>query len=71
MKDLYTIPEFTFDFFTLWSIYFPDWRFSQLCCNFFEWIENNKGIDSFYVEEEQLLELFDDYCKEFGKKILN
>ncbi len=71
MRDLYRIPEFASDFMSLWCIYFPDWRFGQLCCNFFGWIENNKGIDSFYIEEEQLLELFNDYCKNFGKEGLN
>ena len=42
---------------------FPDWRFGQLCCNFFGWLVTEKGLDPFFPEEDQML----NYIEEFSK----
>lgn len=43
--------------------YFPDWRFGQLVHNFTQYAANIYGIDIFFLEEEQFLEYFNDFCK--------
>lgn len=42
---------------------FPDWRFGQLCANFFGWIYTEKGKDLFFPEEDEMIELFREYGK--------
>lgn len=34
---------------------FPDWRFGQLCSNFFGWLASEKKMDLFFPEESQML----------------
>lgn len=41
--------------------YFPDWRFGQLCSNFFGWLGYYKKIDLFFPEEDQMLEYLEEY----------
>lgn len=41
---------------------FPDWRFGQLCSNFFGWLMAEKKVDLFFPEEDKMLE----YLKEFS-----
>lgn len=41
--------------------YLSDWRFGQLCYNFFEWLNNMKGIDPFFPEESKMLEYLKEY----------
>lgn len=40
---------------------FPDWRFGQLCSNFFGWLMSEKGIDMFFPEEEEMMKYFREY----------
>ena len=42
--------------------YFPDWRFGQLCSNFFSWLASEKKVDLFFPEEEQMIK----YIREFA-----
>ena len=42
---------------------FPDWRFGQLCSNFFGWLMSEKGIDLFFPEEDKMI----DYFREFAE----
>ena len=42
----------------------PDWRFGQLCSNFFGWLMQEKGIDLFFPEEDKMLEYLKEYIKE-------
>ena len=44
---------------------FPDWRFGQLCSNFFGWLASKKGVDLFFPEENKMLE----YIKEYERTI--
>lgn len=41
--------------------YFPDWRFGQLCSNFFGWLVGTKGVDLFFPEESRMLEYLREY----------
>ena len=43
---------------------FPDWRFGQLCSNFFGWLMSEKGIDLFFPEEDKMIKFFEEYAKE-------
>ena len=40
---------------------FPDWRFGQLCDNFFCWLASEKGIDLFFPEENNMLQYLREY----------
>lgn len=42
--------------------YFPDWRFGQLCSNFFGWLASEKGKDLFFPEEDKMLEYLKEYA---------
>lgn len=43
---------------------FPDWRFGQLCSNFFGWLHHEKGVDLFFPEENRMIEYFKEYAGE-------
>lgn len=40
---------------------FPDWRFGQLCSNFFGWLYSEKGLDCFFPEEDDMLKYLKEY----------
>ena len=42
--------------------YFQDWRFGQLCSNFFSWLASEKKVDLFFPEEDQMIK----YIREFA-----
>lgn len=41
---------------------YPDLRFGQMISNLFLWISNEKKIDPFFVEEEEMIK----YIREFA-----
>lgn len=41
---------------------FQDWRFGQLCSNFFGWLYGEKGVDLFFPEENKMIEYFKEYA---------
>lgn len=43
---------------------FPDWRFGQLCSNFFGWLAREKKMDLFFPEEDKMMI----YIKEYANK---
>jgi hypothetical protein len=43
---------------------FPDWRFGQLCSNFFGWLASEKKMDLFFPEESQMLTYLREFCGE-------
>lgn len=43
--------------------YFPDWRFGQLCSNFFGWLAS-QNVDLFFPEEEAMMSYLRKYVKE-------
>lgn len=44
--------------------YFPDWRFGQLCSNFFGWLMSEKKRDLFFPEEDEMLDWIKEYSGE-------
>ena len=44
--------------------YLPQWRFGQLCSNFFGWLMSAQGRDIFFPEEDEMLKWFKEYLKE-------
>lgn len=42
--------------------HFCDWRFGQLCSNFFGWLMREKHVDLFFPEEDKML----DFIREFA-----
>jgi hypothetical protein len=44
--------------------YFVDWRFGQLCSNFFGWLMHKQGRDLFFPEEDEMLRWLKEYTKE-------
>lgn len=41
--------------------YFPDWRFGQLMINFIEWYYNKYGRDIFYIEDDKMSIILDEF----------
>ena len=46
-----------------WSQW-PDLRFGQFVYNFFKWIDYNKRLDPFYIEDDMMVELLKEYMKD-------
>ena len=44
--------------------YLPQWRYGQLCSNFFGWLMSVQGRDLFFPEEDEMLKWFKMYLKE-------
>lgn len=44
--------------------YLPQWRFGQLCSNFFGWLMSTQKQDLFFLEEDEMLKYFKMYIKE-------
>ena len=43
---------------------FPDWRFGQLCSNFFGGLVSEKKMDLFFLEESEMLIYLKEFCGE-------
>lgn len=41
--------------------YFPDWRFGQLMINFIEWYYNKYERDIFYIEDDKMSIILDEF----------
>ena len=66
MRDPKRLDNFYQELYRIHKQHFPDWRFGQLCSNFFGWAMSEKKRDLFFPEEKEMLE----YWKEFaGEKI--
>lgn len=48
--------------------YFPDWRFGQLINNVLADWQAKTGRDIFFPEEDEMIQIFEDYVKETAKK---
>lgn len=44
-----------------WSRKVPDWRFGQLTFNFLTWVAKKTQRDYFYIEDDQMSELLDEF----------
>lgn len=45
----------------------PDWRFSQLMINFFNWHKNKYQTDGFYIEDDIFSTRFNEFINEVVK----
>ena len=45
----------------------PDWRFGQLMINFFGYVANRTKQDIFFIEEEEMTTLLDEYFESLFK----
>ena len=64
MRDPDRLNKFYAELRELHKRYCPDWRFGQLCSNFFGWLQYDKGIDLFFPEEEKMLEYFKEFLSD-------
>ena len=48
--------------------YFPDLRFGQLINNVLDWYYSKNKRDIFFPEEDEMIQIFEDYVKETTKK---
>ena len=61
MRDVLRLNGFYHDLREIHKEYFPNWRFGQLMYNFRKWVVKKKKKDPFYIEEEEMLEMFRQY----------
>lgn len=64
MRDTNRIYPFINELRTIWSVYYPDWRFGQLMMNFLNYVALEHKRDPFFPEETEMLK----YLKEYAKK---
>ena len=67
MRDKNRIKSFCDKFALLWETYCCDWRFGQLCSNFFGWLYQEKKKDLFFPEESEMIKYFEEYLKGTSK----
>jgi len=68
MRDPNRLYDFYRELQTIHIAYFPDWRFGQLCSNFFGWLASEKKVDFFFPEEIQMLNFIREYVEKYGCK---
>ena len=64
MRDPNRLDKFYDELKKIHKKYFPDWRYGQLCSNFFGWLMGEKKMDLFFPEEDKMLEYFREYAGE-------
>ena len=57
MRDPKRIYEFCNKLAAIWATECPDWRFGQLICN----VLGTSKIDPFFLEEDEMMKLFENY----------
>ena len=62
MRDSDRLEEFYAALCEIHKRSFPDWRFGQLCVNFFAWLSGEKNVDLFFPEEDKMIEYFSEYA---------
>lgn len=62
MRDKERLDKFYDELKQIHKEYFPDWRFGQLCSNFFGWLTSNKKIDLFFPEEKEMIKHIREYA---------
>lgn len=67
MRDPKRLDTFYSELCKIHKTNFPDWRFGQLCSNFFGWLVYEKKIDLFFPEEKQMLGYFEEYSNSIKK----
>lgn len=63
MRNPKRLDSFYKEFCEIHKKYFPDWRFGQLCSNFFGWLMSEEKRDLFFPEENEMLKHLREYTK--------
>lgn len=63
MRDPKRLDDFYSEFRKIHAEYFPDWRFGQLCFNFFGWLHMTKQLDFYFLEEDMMIKYLREYTK--------
>lgn len=66
MRDPNRLNDFYDTLKEIHKTYFPDWRYGQLCSNFFGWLMSEKQIDLFFPEENEMLKYLKEFADEFN-----
>ena len=66
MRDPNRLDYFYYKFRQLHKACFPDMRFGQLMMNFLGWVQCTKKRDPFFPEEDEMLDLFNEWCQEMN-----
>lgn len=64
MRDPKRLDAFYKELKTIHKESFPDWRFGQLCSNFFGWLMSEKKIDLFFPEEKDMIAYFREFARD-------
>lgn len=64
MRDPNRLDNFYTELCQIHKEYFPDYRWGQLCSNFFGWLASTKQVDLFFPEEGRMLEYLHEYCQQ-------
>lgn len=67
MRDPNRINKFVSQLEQYWKLV-PDWRFGQLIYNFLAFIQNQTDKDFFFIEDEELFKLMEEYFKPMLEK---
>lgn len=67
MRDPERLEDFYLQLKNIHKRTFPDFRFSQLMCNFLGWVQAYKG-DPFFYEEDRMLQYLKEYEAEHTRK---
>lgn len=62
MRDPNRLDVFYDEFCRIHKLCFPDWRFGQLCSNFFGWVSFEKKRDIWFPEEGEMIKLLNEYA---------
>lgn len=63
MRDVGRLDSFYDELKTIHKKCFPDWRFGQLCWNFYCWLVEEYKVDPFFPEEERMLVYIREYAR--------
>lgn len=61
MRDKKRIKKFCDELATIWENECPDFRFGQMICNIFNYMEVSKKRDPFFPEEDEMISYIKDY----------
>lgn len=64
MRNPSRLDAFYVEFCRIHKERFPDWRFGQLVSNFLGWLYQEKEMDCFFPEEDDMLEYFREFAGE-------
>ncbi len=61
MRDVNRLYKFYDELRDIHMTYFPDWRFGQMVVNVLSKWQSQEDRDIFYLEEDEILQIFKDY----------